>query len=115
MTSPNSPADKENMKPEHADFDVNGHMHDCLFDEHDVNPECTKDCAAWLYALWTDDMHRQKAHDAVVAREARIDELEQLEYVDWGDDLNPIVDDLIEKHTAQRKQELEQLTTKEKQ
>lgn len=48
------PPDKHPTKPEHADFDVDGHMHDCLYDKHDKNSECTKDCAAWLYALWTD-------------------------------------------------------------
>lgn len=40
-------------EPEHADFNTDGHMHECLYDEHDEKSECTEDCAAWLYALWT--------------------------------------------------------------
>lgn len=57
---------------------------------------------------------RDKHRDAVVDREARLDELDLLGYVDWGDDLNPIVDELIEKNTAERKAELEQSNQQQK-
>lgn len=47
-------------QPEHADFNTDGHMHDCLFDKHlEELSECTKDCAAWLYALWTRELEKR--------------------------------------------------------
>lgn len=42
----------DDKEPEYADFCANGHLYDCNFDRHDGS-ECSKDCAEWLYALWT--------------------------------------------------------------
>jgi hypothetical protein len=67
MTKDNDPTNKDpaQVEPEHADFDVDGHMHACLYDTHDTKSECTKDCAAWLYALWTRDRTRPVASEGL--------------------------------------------------
>lgn len=58
-STPSNPAPTEGVEPEHADFNTDGHMHICLYDKHDKESECTEDCAAWLYALWTKTMERK--------------------------------------------------------
>lgn len=44
---------------------------------------------------------------AQIEREARHDELERLEYIDFGEDINPIVEPIIEEYINIRIKELE--------